>query len=158
MTADLDSPPRLAPGASVPPFVLQAAGGQRSGPGAVRSKYNLVLVFLNGRPGSEQVLQSLALSYQEILDEQARVIAVVDLPAAAVETLAGQLRLPFTLLSDEGGEVTRRMLGPGNTNGLCVADRYAQIFYVDTAPQPEDLPGIQSALEWLAFIQVQCPE
>jgi peroxiredoxin len=150
--------PKLREGGSVPLFYLPAVGGGQSGPAALRSKYNMVLAFVEGSAEGESYLESLAAAYRDIQDDQAKVIAVISLPLDDAAKLAERLKLPYPLLADEGGATTRRMLGEANRAALCVADRYGQTFYVEYAPTSASLPSIQAALSWLDFIQIQCPE
>ena len=64
--------------------------------------------------------------------------------------------------SDEAGtavESPAAMLVPqGFLAALCVADRYGEVYSVEIATTPTDLPSVHSAVEWLQFIQAQCPE
>jgi len=142
----------------VPLFYLPASVGGESGPAALRSKYNMVLAFVGSGPQAEAYLSSLSEAYRDVQDAQARVLAVVTLPQAAMRKLAASLRLPFTLLSDEGGSTTRRMLGDSGQVALCVADRFGQVYYVEFANSASDLSSPETALSWLDHIQIQCPE
>ncbi len=149
--------PKLRERRLVPLFYLPSVGGGKSGPSSLRSKYNMVLIFVEGGPEGEGYLCSLSDSYREIQAEQAKVIAVVPLQLPDAQDLAARLKLPYTLLADEHGATTRRMLGDDQA-ALCVADRYGQAFYVGTAPTAAALPTVQIALDWLDHIQIQCPE
>lgn len=97
--------PQLREGRMVPLFTLPSAGGV-SGPGALRSKYNMVLAFVGMGAGAEGYLRSLTRIYPAILDEQARVIAVVVGERQEVQHLSTELALPFTALSDNDGRLT----------------------------------------------------
>src|SRR3954447_19497290 len=97
--------PKLREGRLVPLFTLPAAGGGTSGPGSLRSKYNMVLAFLGmgeskQEEGARAYLRALSEAYAGILDEHARVIAVVTSELEAAETLSRAAALPFTLLAD----------------------------------------------------------
>ena len=144
----------------VPVFVLPSGAGGQTGPGAVRSKYNLVLVFLgSGRVSeAEQYLLDLAAVNPGILAEQGRVMAVVGLDIEAARETASRLVLPYPLLADEDASVAARMLGEPGACALCVADRYGEVYCMETALTPSDLPSTRSALEWLQYIQSECPE
>jgi peroxiredoxin len=142
----------------VPLFYLPSAAGGQSGPAATRSRYNLVLVFLDDSPQSEPYLQSLASIYPAILKDDARVIAVVHAALRETQRLAASLALPFTLLADEAGATTERILGPGNRAGLCVADRYGIIYFVQAASDASALPPASVIPEWLQYVEIQCPE
>ncbi len=142
----------------VPPFVLPSASGGTYGPGALRSKYNMVLLFLGEGEPAERYLCEVVTAYPAMLEEQARVIAVTTATIEEARTLKESLSLPFHLLADTGGALTGRMLGSPDLAALCVADRYAEIYSLDLAATPAELPTTRTALEWLQFIQVQCPE
>jgi peroxiredoxin len=149
---------RLKEGGRVPLFYLPTVGGGQSGPASLRSKYNMVLVFIEGGTAGEAYLAALAAAYPDIQANQARTIAVVPTSMEAATALSDKLKLPYTLLADEGGAATSRVLGEGNQAALCVADRYGQAYYVELASTTASLPSVQTALDWLDYIQIQCPE
>jgi peroxiredoxin len=142
----------------VPLFYLPSAAGGQSGPAATRSRYNLVLVFLDNSPQTESYLQSLAAIYPDILKDDAHAIAVTNASQQETQRLATTLALPFTLLADDAGATTERILGPGNHAGLCVADRYGIIYFVEAASDVSALPPASTVVEWLEYIEIQCPE
>ena len=141
----------------VPLFYLPSAAGGESGPAALRSKYNMVLLILDSSPEAEAYLREVAALYREIEAEQARVSVVVAHPIEDARKLAAQLKLPFTLLADAGGVKTVSMLG-GPGAALCVADRYGTVAYVEIRERAAQLSPVQTALDWLDFVQIQCPE
>ena len=47
---------------------------------------------------------------------------------------------------------------PGNRAGLCVADRYGIIYFVEAASDVSALPPASTVVEWLEYIEIQCPE
>ena len=150
--------PELRAQHKVPLFYLPSAAGGQSGPAATRSKYNLVLVFLESGAQTEAYLQALAAIYPSVLKDDARAIAVVQAPLEETQRIATSLDLPFTMLSDETGATTRRVLGEGNHAGLCIADRYGIIYFAEAAPTTASLPPPSVVPEWLQYIEIQCPE
>ncbi len=157
MAAETEIEPKMRAGRMVPTFVLPSTGGGTSGPGAYRSRYNLVLVFIESSPGAETYLSDLAKACVEIQEEQGRVLAVVRVNLSEAREIHARLGLPFPLLADEDGQVTARMLGAAKC-GLCVADRFGEAVCLETAGSPQGLPPSSEALHWLIFIQAQCPE
>jgi len=153
-TAKLSYPGR------VPVFYLPSASsdGGEAGPAATRSKYNLVLAFVEGTPEGEEYLQALAAIHRDILSRAARLIAVTSLPLNEARALAQGVNLPFMLLADDGANTTHRLLGEGVNAALCVADRYGIVYYLQTAPATSALPPAQVALDWFDYVQIQCPE
>ena len=145
-------------GGQVPLFVLPSADGGKTGPGALKSKYNMVLLFIDAEQSGRDYLQTLREIYPRILAEHARAMVVISHSAQEVEALGKEMQLTFPLLVDEDGQTTRRMLGDSNIKALCVADRFGQVFFLESTACIEQLPGVEAALDWLEFIQIQCPE
>ena len=79
----------------VPLFYLPAAAGGQSGPASTRSRYNLVLVFLDNSPQTEAYLQALAAIYPAILKDDARAIAVIHASQEETQRLAASLSSPL---------------------------------------------------------------
>ena len=150
--------PSLRIGGKVPLFYLPSAAGGQAGPAATRSKYNLVLVFLCDGPEAGAYLQAIARLYPDILRNDARIIAVLAADLGTTRRVAEALELPFTLLSDENGATASRLLGEGHRASLCAADRYGVIYFAETAPTTDSLPPPAIILDWLDFIEIQCPE
>jgi hypothetical protein len=42
--------------------------------------------------------------------------------------------------------------------GVVVADRWGEIGYVEAAPTAAELPGPDDLVDWLRYVQSQCPE
>jgi peroxiredoxin len=162
MSPLLDNAPAQAPQlksrGKTPLFVLPSTARGTTGPGALRSKYNAILVFLDAGPEAEEYLAGLASLNAEILASQARLLVVVPLSLEDAGAIVRKLGLPFPLLADEGSKTTRRMLGDRNHAALCITDRYGQVFSLEMGVATSELPPPRSALDWLEFIQIQCPE
>ncbi|MEA2574923.1 MAG: hypothetical protein QOH93_2221 [Chloroflexia bacterium] len=150
--------PKLKGKGRTPLFVLPSTAGGTSGPGALRSKYNAVLVFLEAGPEAEEFLGGLADIHAEILASQARVLVVVPLSLEDAGELVRKFSLPFPLLADEHGKTTLRMLGERHRAALCVTDRFGQVFSLEVGRSTSQLPPPRSVMDWLEFILIQCPE
>ncbi len=147
--------PLLKVGRNTPLFMLPSTQGGRMGPGALRSRYNMVLTFVGSGVEAEAYLLALQAVYPVILASQARLPAVVSMSLPEAGEVAAKLALQFPLLADPDGETARRMLG-SPAAALCVADRYGQVVSLETAPSAGGLPSPGSALEWLDYILMQC--
>lgn len=150
--------PRLSIGKLIPLFSLPSTAGGSSGPGALRSRYNVVLTFVGRGQEERDYLIALCEAYPQVAAESARVLCVVQGDIDDAEKLRSTLSLPFQLLVDADGSVTERMLGGTHLRALCVADRYGEVVHLAVAAEGQRLPAPQIALDWLAFIQSQCPE
>jgi hypothetical protein len=85
-------------------------------------------------------------------------MVVLALPLSEASDIASRLKLPFVVLADEDGSTTRRMVGDSTRAAMCVADRYGSAVYVERRASLAELSGARTALDWLDFIQMQCPE
>jgi hypothetical protein len=54
--------------------------------------------------------------------------------------------------------MTREAVAGVPTPGLLIADRWGEIYFVGTAPRACELPGPLEILEWLRYIEYECPE
>lgn len=145
-------------------FALLSAAGRQVQFADYRGRANLVLV-LAGAQGSEPelgLLTELVSRQAEILEQEAQVIAVLYCAREQAQAIKSRAQLPFVMLADSEG-VVHRSLGALDGNGsprlaVYLTDRYAEVFtawrtaYGDADPSPQEI------LEWLEFINRQCPE
>jgi peroxiredoxin len=125
-----------------------------------RGKKNLVLVF-TADPGSEELLQEFAASYAAIASEDAEVLAIV-VPSRDLASALETTRLPFPLLPDRDGPVSRSF-GAGDRAGhrspaIYVTDRFGEIYAIYRTADGKSLPKVDEVIATLAFINIQCPE
>ena len=145
----------------VPVFSLPSASadeGGVSGPAAARSKYNLVLAFLEDTAEGRAYLEALKGINGEVVERTGRVIVVMTAPLDRAKSLVQRVGPPFMVLADEGGVTTRRLLGEEVGAALCVADVYGVVYFLETVASTGELPPAQTAVEWLDFVEIQCPE
>jgi peroxiredoxin len=145
-------------------FALLSAAGKKVQLGDYRGRANLVLV-LAGAQSSEpdlQLLEHLALRQADILEQEAQVIAVLYCAREQALLIKSRAQFPFLLLADPEGVVHCSLGALNSSGGPCLAvyvtDRYGEVFAAwrtargDAEPSPEDI------LEWLEFVNQQCPE
>jgi peroxiredoxin len=149
---------KLTSKGKVPVFYLPSTAGGQSGPAATRSKYNLVLAFVDAGPEGEGYLGDLAAIYDEVLEQAGRAMVVMPVSLDEAKALVERMQLPFPVLADEGGAATARLLGGDMRAALCVADRYGVVYLLEKVEGVGALPPARSALEWLEFVEIQCPE
>jgi peroxiredoxin len=128
----------------------------------LRARANLVLVFVADESSGGTVtglLEELMTRRQELDGEVARVV-VIAASRARASHLGGDDAFPVVL--DEGARVHRQV---GATDGadhpapaVFVTDRFREIFAAYIPGQGSALPGAQEIIEWLVFINIQCPE
>jgi hypothetical protein len=127
-----------------------------------RGRWDLVVLMLGAespeRP-AQQLLNALADARADVEAEEGRIVAVTATdPARLREAWAW----PFPLLFDAGAALHHRVGavdgGGRPATALYITDRYREIFTV-LRPGDTGWPASgRSVVEWLQFINVQCPE
>ncbi len=94
-----------------------------------RGHRNIVLIFADA--ATAPLLRDLGSANSELSEEQATVLSATD-------------------------EQARQAYGV-KQGAVFIADRWGEVYFVATIP-PERLPGVAEILDWLRFINSQCPE
>jgi peroxiredoxin len=151
-------------GELLPDIALYSTDGQQVRLSKYRGRMNLVLI-LAGRVDDQNVLQLLdkiAGRYPEFLGEEAEVILILLNDCASQEPpKGGRKGWPFVVLGDTEGQAHRSFSaldrGERVSPAIFVADRYGEIF-AEYRAKGRELPKIDDLLQWLFFINSQCPE
>lgn len=149
-------------GETFPSFTLPDINGSSVFLESYRGRTNLVVVFAGDDlddPAVRVLLEALAVRTEALTSEAAQVlVAVTSRPAAARQ------RGPwaFPVLVDDGAHIHRHV-GATDAAGrpvpaVFVTDRFREIFAVYLPGPGSALPGAQEILDWLVFINIQCPE
>ena len=148
-------------GETFPGFTLPAIDGSLVPLESYRGRSNLVVVFAADTIGERPVttlLEELLSRIEELTAEAAQVLVIVTPPRKATQ------RGPsgFPTLLDEGGHI-HRAVGAADAVGrpapaVFVTDRFREIFAAFLPGRGFGLPGVKEILEWLVFINIQCPE
>lgn len=148
-------------GALLPPLTIPESDDSAGFVERYRGRRNLVVVFAAEMAKDSPVsrlLQQLRLRAAELTAELAQVLVIVTSPHMAAQS--GSIGFP-TLL-DEGGSIHRE-LAAGDAAGrlapaVFVTDRFREIFAAYLPGHGSGLPAAQEVLDWLVFINIQCPE
>src|SRR3989338_7689460 len=110
---------KIKVGDTAPDFTLQNQEGKPVRLKDFLGKKNIVLYFYpkDETPGCTKEACAFRDSYEVFKEEGAEVIGISSDSADSHRRFASHHRLPFTLLSDEGGEV-RKLYGVGSPLGL----------------------------------------
>ncbi|MCC7175334.1 MAG: AhpC/TSA family protein [Bryobacterales bacterium] len=121
---------------------------------------NLALIVADG-PESP-ILNTVAGIYQEILDQETHVIAILKCSRQEAVRARDARRWPFEVSVDETGALHRELGAEDPTGAVGAAvyltDRWAEVFFVSRTIAGDPTPTAADLLEWLAFINYQCPE
>jgi hypothetical protein len=151
--------PAALRGQIFPAFTLPGMGQSAVILEDYRGRTNLVLVLageeLVHSPVSE-LLEELTARAQTLKAELAQVIVV----AASADLPCGQGAFPVAL--DEDASV-HRQAGATDAAGrpapaVFVTDRFREIYGAYFPGHGSTLPSAQEIIEWLVFINIQCPE
>ena len=122
--------PMLQTGDLVPHFTVTTVSGESFDYSDIWQRKNLVLVLL---PHADS----------------AATTKFVDQLTARLSELTGD---------DSACVITRDSVSGVQSPGIVVADRWAEIHHVAGGRTVDDLPGPDDVIEWLRYVQHQCPE
>ena len=119
---------------------------------------NIVLFFHHGVdcPTCGAMLRELAAHRDAYHQEETVVLAIGPDQQVENQQLAAHLGHPFPLLSDPAGRIIAQQ--GFDTPSLIIADRWGEIWAVWVGGTDHRLPSGQDLLQWLHFIEAQCPE
>src|SRR5437773_5017642 len=149
-------------GELLPGFMLPAIDGSSVSLESYRGRTNLVVVFAGDKMDESPVgmlLEELVARREEFTLEATQVlVAVTSQPATGPQPG----RWAFTVLVDDGAHIHRNV-GATDAVGrpapaVNVTDRFREIYAAYLSGQGSALPGAKEILEWLVFINIQCPE
>ena len=127
-----------------------------------RGRANLVLIAADDDEQTTELLSSLASEYPTMEELQAVVLLVVRKTREAASSKANGLKLPYLTLIDSDGRI-HSDLGAvdadGNTQtAVYVTDRFGEVFGIYRLRDGALLPSVKEIVEWLEFVNSQCPE
>lgn len=128
-----------------------------------RGRTNLVVVFAGGRPVEgpvAMILEELLARTEALTSEAAQVLVVALTSQSAAVSQRGPW--PFPVLVDEGAQIHREV-GATDAAGrpapaVFITDRFREIYAAYLPMHGLGLPGAKEILDWLVFINLQCPE
>ncbi len=140
------------PGLCLPDVAYVTSTGEQRRLSDFKDRKNL-LIILAGEDCSG-LISSLAAANEEISRNEGHVIAV--LPRLLPEAAAW----PFDVVVDAAGAV-RRALSSGLSEPrltVFVTDRWGEVVFTSKASRGDVAPTVDALLEWLRFVDQQCPE
>jgi peroxiredoxin len=145
-------------------FTLTSTLGQEISLSDYRGRSNLVLVFVGGGVGSPdlKILAEIGADHARLQDEQTQVLAIMQCTQETAARIKQRANLPFPVLVDEDGRI-HRSAGAADKFGhpataIYITDRFGEVFAVYRAAGGQTMPSAQEIMEWLTFINIQCPE
>lgn len=141
-------------------FSLRAADGKELSVSDYRGRRNLVLLLAGGAESAGALLEQAGQQHPRLQEEDARLLAVMQADAESVGKLAQGL--PFPVLVDKDGRI-HRQLGAAQADGkpasaVYITDGYGEVFGAYRTARGQAMPTANEILDWLSFINRQCPE
>src|SRR5438309_8326813 len=145
-----------------PAFTLRDTDGSSIFLESYRGRTNLVVAFAGDIIDESPVtvmLQQVGAQTEALTLEAAQVLVAVTSRPGAVRQRA---RWGFPVLVDDGAHI-HRSVGAIDAAGrpapaVFVTDRFREIFAAYLPGHGAALPGAKEILDWLVFINIQCPE
>ncbi len=127
-----------------------------------RGRANLVLILSDHKSETSKLLSHTAARYSEIKNEEAEVLVIIRMSRPQAAETQKRLRLPCPVLADDVGRI-HQPLGAVDSQGddsaaVYVTDRFGEVFGAYRTSGGQSLPGVADILNWLEFINAQCPE
>jgi peroxiredoxin len=153
--------PVYQPGQRLPDFSLPSTLGHPIRISDYRNRVNLVVMICN--PQTIEALYPMLAGMNRVNSElaaentQALVVLPVNLDEA--EHLHDEFGLTYPLMADVNGKVAREMIQvhePGLE--MYILDRYGEIYAVERIETGGHLPESREILDWVRFMEIQCPE
>jgi len=164
----------IAGGQTVPPnqlpakgyqfrhFTLPCVDGGEIRLSDYRGRFNLVLVFTDGRPETASLLSEMTRRYGEFKNSEAEILVVAQLTSDEALRMKERVGLPCPVLVDEDGRIHREVGASDSQENpaaaVYVTDRFEEIFGAYRTSEGEPLPTAAEVLNWLEFVNSQCPE
>lgn len=156
--------PESLVGGIFPDVALFSTTGTRVRVSDYRGRRNLVLIFCE--TGCCESVRSLVCLvselYSEFLAEEAEVFVVVQGVDRGFESLEAGCVPALPVLLDREGHALELLsaLGMGQDSFpvVCVVDRYGEVRYVYRAADSQGSCAARDILDWVRYINLECPE
>ena len=156
--------PQPLVGEIVPELTLLSTAGASVRVSDYRSKRNLILIFCGAvnSASARRVVRRVSELYAEFVAEEAEVFAVVQGAGDEAEDLDGSCNPPFPILLDKDRHAHElfgiRSSEQHSLPAVCVVDRFGELRHVSRAAGSQPSGFARDILEWVRYINLECPE
>jgi peroxiredoxin len=151
----------LQPGQMMPDFSLPSTMGKPFRISFFRNRANLVLVFCGTSYEDEigRLLSSLNEAAPEISRENSYIAAILPVSLDRAGEIVDKYSLNFPILADEDGNILYECIHVNHPGfELYIIDRYGEIASVERVETAGHFPKAEEILDWVRFLEIQCPE
>lgn len=149
-------------GKRLPEIELLSFTGQKFQLSDYRGRSNLVVLLTDNQPKTQGLLTEIANKFREIQNADASVVAIRSASLGSTRSTQASLNFPFQILSDPDRVVHQQLGATDEQNrdvaALYITDRFGEVFGIYRVRDGQPLPSVDEILNWLEFINAQCPE
>lgn len=156
--------PQPIVGEIVPEFTVLSAAGEYVRASDYRGRRNLILIFCGtGRSAVVRALvRQVSELYAEFAAEEAQALAVVQGAGDEAEDLDRSCNPPFPILLDKDGHA-HELFGCRSSEQhsfpvACVVDRFGELRHIFGAAESQRSGFARDILEWVRYVNLECPE
>ena len=143
-------------------FELISALGGHVRTSDYRGRANLVLIVTDDRTATTKLLSGAARRYTQLREQECEVLAVVQRSREQAAEMKRQMQLPYPVLADEDGCIHREVgaidAQEHAAAAVYITDRFGEVFGAYRTRDRQSLPDVADIVNWLEFINRQCPE
>ena len=151
-------------GKLLPDIALPSAEGRQVRLSDYRGRSNLVVILAGGLDDGNllRLLDEAAWKHSDFAGEEAEMIVILSKDRAGQTPPVVKAGWPFVILADSERRA-HRLFNALDAAGkplpaIFIADRYGEICAEYQAGAQHGIPKIDEVLQWLFFINSQCPE
>ncbi len=130
-----------------------------------KHKKNLVILFFRSSDcqSSREYLLELNAGYKDFTDSKTEIIAITSDSLENLKKLASELGIMFPMLSDKNGVVINKYTysddsGKHPMPSIFITDQFGALYFQEITKDEKELLSIKEVLDWINFIEKQCPE
>ncbi len=149
----------------VPWFELISTQNKKISVWDYKQKRNLIILFFRNveSQSSQKYLLELNTGYKDFVELKTEIVAISSDYIESLKKFADKLDILFPMLSDENGEVINKYTYKDDSGkypmpSIFITDRFGALYYQTIAQDESELPDKNALLDWVDFIERQCPE
>jgi peroxiredoxin len=147
-------------GSCLPDLSYVSVEGEKRRLSDWKGRYNLALLIT--RNIENPLLDAIAQSYAEFPARDARVLAILQCEPTDVVQARDSRRWAFDVAADPRGDLSRELAGQSESEeagtAVFITDRWGEVFFVSRSVDGDAVPDVHEILDWLTFVDHQCPE
>jgi len=158
-------PDKLKTREEAPYFSLPSSRKEEISLWQFKQKRNLIIIFYHGSKCTlcQKKLEEYSKIYEQAKELEAEILAISFDSTNEIEDYMRKIPLPFPVLSDNKQEVAEKYTYKDYQRNspvpsVFITDRFGVLYYQKISREATELPSGKEILDWLIFMNIQCPE